>query len=157
MLLSPKIDSVYKLNSSFGGLKFGKDSDGNYGYIKDGADTVTPFSKIYRIPNFAFARSQQTWASVFSEEKIYDASSYEKFLFSWYLGIGTLDSTFEFDIFGYDSSGNKTKIFTHSTNNVSAYCEYGWEEFNITQYSKISIRAHTNYIGICRLINMVMY
>lgn len=32
------------INSSFGGLKFGKDSDGNYGYIKDGADTVIPFS-----------------------------------------------------------------------------------------------------------------
>lgn len=30
-------------NSSLGGLKFGIDSDGNYGYIKDGADSVTPF------------------------------------------------------------------------------------------------------------------
>nr|DAO52741.1 MAG TPA: hypothetical protein [Caudoviricetes sp.] len=36
--------AVNELNSSFGGLKFGKDSDGNYGYIKDGADTVIPFS-----------------------------------------------------------------------------------------------------------------
>ena len=27
-----------------GGLKFGVDSDGNYGYIKAGADTVIPFS-----------------------------------------------------------------------------------------------------------------
>ena len=26
-----------------GGIKFGVDSDGNYGYIKAGADTVTPF------------------------------------------------------------------------------------------------------------------
>lgn len=32
------------LNNSFGGLKFGIDSDGNYGYIKAGADSVTPFS-----------------------------------------------------------------------------------------------------------------
>lgn len=31
------------LNSNLGGLKFGIDEDGNYGYIKDGADTVTPF------------------------------------------------------------------------------------------------------------------
>ena len=30
-------------NSSLGGIKFGVDSDGNYGYIKAGADTVTPF------------------------------------------------------------------------------------------------------------------
>lgn len=36
-------DAVKEVYSSFGGLKFGKDSDGNYGYIKDGADTVTPF------------------------------------------------------------------------------------------------------------------
>ena len=32
------------LNSNLGGLKFGIDSDGNYGYIKAGADSVTPFS-----------------------------------------------------------------------------------------------------------------
>ena len=43
MLLSPKIDSVYELNSSLGGLQFGVDENGNYGYIKAGADSVTPF------------------------------------------------------------------------------------------------------------------
>ena len=32
------------VNNSLGGLKFGVDSNGNYGYIKAGADTVTPFS-----------------------------------------------------------------------------------------------------------------
>ena len=37
-------DAVKEVYSSFGGLKFGKDSDGNYGYIKDCADTVIPFS-----------------------------------------------------------------------------------------------------------------
>lgn len=42
MLLSPKIDSVYELNSSLGGMKFGKDGDGNYGYY--GADgSLIPF------------------------------------------------------------------------------------------------------------------
>ena len=30
-------------NKNMGGLRFGVDADGNYGYIKDGADTVTPF------------------------------------------------------------------------------------------------------------------
>lgn len=28
-------------------MKFGIDSDGNYGYIKAGADTVTPFKKVF--------------------------------------------------------------------------------------------------------------
>lgn len=31
------------LNNSLGGLSFGVDADGNYGYYKDGADSVTPF------------------------------------------------------------------------------------------------------------------
>ena len=31
------------LNSLLGGIRFGVDADGNYGYIKAGADTVTPF------------------------------------------------------------------------------------------------------------------
>lgn len=35
--------AVHKLKTELGGLKFGIDEDGNYGYYKDGADTVTPF------------------------------------------------------------------------------------------------------------------
>lgn len=31
------------LINSLGGLKFGIDTNGNYGYYKDGADSVTPF------------------------------------------------------------------------------------------------------------------
>lgn len=31
---------------NLGGLRFGTDADGNYGYIKDGADTVTPFKQL---------------------------------------------------------------------------------------------------------------
>lgn len=37
---------VSELNSDLGGIRFGKDIRGNYGYIKDGADTVTPFNNI---------------------------------------------------------------------------------------------------------------
>ena len=36
-------DDIAGLNSSLGGLKFGVDENGNYGYIKAGADSVTPF------------------------------------------------------------------------------------------------------------------
>lgn len=35
--------ALKEVNSSLGGLKFGIDTDGNYGYIKAGADTVIPF------------------------------------------------------------------------------------------------------------------
>lgn len=38
--------AVKELNNSLGGLQFGVDENGNYGYIKIGADTVTPFKQI---------------------------------------------------------------------------------------------------------------
>lgn len=41
----PDALAVKELNSSLGGLRFGVDSSGNYGYIKAGADSVTPFKK----------------------------------------------------------------------------------------------------------------
>lgn len=37
-------ERIDELNNNLGGLKFGIDANGNYGYIKAGADTVTPFS-----------------------------------------------------------------------------------------------------------------
>lgn len=45
---------VSLLNSSLtnGKIKFGIDSDGNYGYIKDGADTVTPFKNAIKLKQF---------------------------------------------------------------------------------------------------------
>ena len=35
--------ALKEVNSSLGGLQFGVDENGNYGYIKAGADSVTPF------------------------------------------------------------------------------------------------------------------
>ena len=39
-----------KLVNSNETIRFGYDADGNYGYIKDGADTVTPFKSGFSIP-----------------------------------------------------------------------------------------------------------
>ena len=41
---------VKELINSLGGITFGVDADGNYGYIKAGADTVTPFKKDVALP-----------------------------------------------------------------------------------------------------------
>lgn len=41
------------LNGILGGIRFGVDADGNYGYIKAGADTVTPFRSGATINNFS--------------------------------------------------------------------------------------------------------
>ncbi|MDE5804446.1 MAG: hypothetical protein K2I22_16185, partial [Lachnospiraceae bacterium] len=47
-------DAYSALNSnladSLGGITFGVDDEGNYGYIKAGADTVTPFKKDVALP-----------------------------------------------------------------------------------------------------------
>ena len=52
---------IYARNSnladSLGGITFGVDDDGNYGYIKAGADTVTPFSSKIDIPASALGFS----------------------------------------------------------------------------------------------------
>lgn len=43
--------ALAEVNSSLadGKIKFGIDADGNYGYIKDGADSVTPFNSDFKI------------------------------------------------------------------------------------------------------------
>ena len=41
--------AVKELSNSLGGMKFGIDSNGNYGYIKAGADTVIPFNSDFEL------------------------------------------------------------------------------------------------------------
>lgn len=53
--------ALKNVNNSFGGMKFGIDSSGNYGYIKAGADSVTPFSSIKRY--------SYSWTSSNDEQK----------------------------------------------------------------------------------------
>lgn len=38
-----EVEEKYVPKESLGGMTFGVDADGNYGYIKAGADTVIPF------------------------------------------------------------------------------------------------------------------
>lgn len=49
----------WSLNSNLGGLRFGIDADGNYGYKKAGADTVIPFSKSIDTLNEPFYSDSQ--------------------------------------------------------------------------------------------------
>ena len=48
-----------------GGIKFGIDSDGNYSYIKTGADTVFPFSRVVASGNiYKTLISGQTYETI---------------------------------------------------------------------------------------------
>lgn len=42
-ILTTILKTLNQIYSDLGGLRFGTDANGNYGFIKDGADTVTPF------------------------------------------------------------------------------------------------------------------
>lgn len=60
-------DAYSALNSdladSLGGITFGVDADGNYGYIKAGADTVTPFKKETKLPTITtYLQQRVTYA-----------------------------------------------------------------------------------------------
>lgn len=53
-------------------FKFGIDADGNYGYIKDGADTVTPFSQYPELISSAYsATNSYTYTFTQNYEKVY--------------------------------------------------------------------------------------
>lgn len=41
-----EVEEKYVPKESLGGMTFGVDADGNYGYIKAGADTVIPFIQV---------------------------------------------------------------------------------------------------------------
>ena len=51
-----------------GGITFGIDSDGNYGYIKAGADTVTPFNGLRSIKKI-----QGAWSGYVSTVQLTNA------------------------------------------------------------------------------------
>ena len=71
------------LNSSFDGLKFGKDSDGNYGYIKDGADTVIPFKKSLKlILEKTSGQSNRGWQYSYYNNYFVDDSGKESLILS---------------------------------------------------------------------------
>ena len=44
--INTNASAISILNTNLANIKFGVDSDGNYGYIKPGADTVTPFKDL---------------------------------------------------------------------------------------------------------------
>lgn len=73
------------VNDSLGGLQFGVDENGNYGYIKAGADSVTPFSSgsIYAYAN---ATGKNTTALNF---KNYTISQAQNDLFTHSNGVFT--------------------------------------------------------------------
>ena len=58
-----KIPQNSNLNLSLGGLTFGIDAEGNYGYIKAGADTVTPFNKMVVYYNLGVKNFTPTYES----------------------------------------------------------------------------------------------
>ena len=60
------------LNNNLGGIKFGIDENGNYGYKKAGADTVTPFKTVYKLGTFSSETAQNLNISQYNVESVDD-------------------------------------------------------------------------------------
>ncbi len=126
---------IYARNSnladSLGGLTFGVDADGNYGYIKAGADTVTPFSSqnayTYNLPLGIAQTSSQKLDIIPSE--LYVAIAYNnerqeflQILKSKYILIKKYGEFAPSVVVSYDSS----------TNSVIVNQMYGYDGFSCT-------------------------
>lgn len=102
------------VNDSLGGLQFGIDENGNYGYIKAGADTVTPFkskpSKTQTITN-----SVNNTSVVFTFDELEEVVGVVKMT-------ATPTSTYSTTNFYIESiSGNTVTVKTYRGNSTAPY------------------------------------
>ncbi|MBD5498013.1 MAG: hypothetical protein HDR11_09670 [Lachnospiraceae bacterium] len=96
------------LNGLLGGIRFGVDADGNYGYIKAGADTVTPFKKDVALPNIT-ARTTGTNSTLILNVP----DGYRNGTLNYYAGHLTAP------VYALDESGKA--LATYSTGNGGNY------------------------------------
>lgn len=121
-------ENVEQLNSNLGGLKFGTDAEGNYGYIKDGADTVTPFRGKIVIPYLYIwsenLNSPQTHQAVLRIK----VTEYKKFSFDHFsVGVASMGAP------TLEIKGDSTELI--KLNGTAC----GYKEFDISAYDTITI------------------
>lgn len=138
-------------NKNMGGLRFGVDADGNYGYIKDGADTVTPFKKGYEdTPGTATAADITVGKTAWVNGKLIPGTRP--------LPVNKQSGSVTFMVAAASSSGSKTTdylvIFTSSFEKVPSVTaaatslgqHFTVSTFNVTQTSfYIRVVNHTLY------------
>ena len=143
MTLSDNIDTnsnnINKLNNKIP-FSFGVDANGNYGYIKDGADTVIPF-KTNKIPN------------IYTTECTWPASSYL-----------SISVPFKPDIFIATCRVQDTLVFTTNIDEInkeyntgnncfyyykgSKYANYTWDYVNGVLNIKVAITSMSLYTNL---------
>ena len=121
------------LADSLGGITFGVDDDGNYGYIKAGADTVTPFksgSSLKKIQSTAISDPIQN--GVPNTSMIYDETAVAIFIkpagwnnttgTGWFIDLSTLTTTTSYNMFFKQTWGDEityTVIVNPTTRTVT--------------------------------------
>ena len=124
----PEAKAIKELNSSLGGLSFGIDTNGNYGYYKDGADTVTPFKKgsvkkfasstltYYRSGTYTFTRNISSEYSEYNKLTVNDIIG----------GIDSVSAGSTSDLTRKGSASNVTVIgYDNSTGIITATVRIG--------------------------------
>lgn len=67
-----------ELDSRLGGIRFGIDAEGNYGYKKMGADTVIPFKTLKRQTKTAIASGGPWYEAVFTFDELIEVLGVSK-------------------------------------------------------------------------------
>ena len=111
-------ESLGKINNNLAdkgkSFKFGVDDNGNYGYYKDGADTVTPF--------------RQGYEYVFQ---------YVRYTGDYYYNFTTLDKDLNFKSYTYYANSGNVIRFEDDYISVRQYNGHGWEIINKKPCKKI--------------------
>ena len=115
-----------KLTSSLGGLQFGVDANGNYGYIKAGADSVTPFKKACSVITLSSSYSVNVSSGLGTAKATFTLPSGKE-----YIGAGLAKMTFSLNAFG---GCKNTFSISISGNKITASIPIGgnWGDATIT-------------------------
>ncbi len=118
--------------NNMGGLRFGVDKDGNYGYYKDGADTVTPFKSSNVAPIKSIKNIYSSVGRVTTTNIEYDTTKHKSLSIS---GVSNATS---------NSTGNAIVLKINGTTSTTTetLAEYTGEfsaTLDITNYDSVTI------------------
>ena len=121
------------LNGLLGGIRFGVDDDGNYGYIKAGADTVTPFKKETKLPNITVQAQiavKYTESNYTGSVRVFIPSGYKKIALS--NASGTIESFYNYGAIASNVNNNGTFTIPAGATNFSIRLKNPWTSGDYT-------------------------
>ena len=108
-------------------MKFGIDSDGNYGYIKAGADTVTPFKSGTLITSAPITMSNKNSSGWYRTAVIdlsaYDITTISNIAFTRINSTDVASCLYVSPAFTFSYSNKKLTVNFNTSNNLTGVCD----------------------------------